>query len=208
MRKWFLLTLLLFIACAAAYPLKMITGLDENVTLIFEKIRLPFMTDFFLIISEIGSIKFYLPISAALAAFFILKRKVLDALFLLALLFSVRFLNYHLKEIFSRERPNFNAVYEASHFSFPSGHSMNSAAIYSFICYLLITRFIHKKNQKQAIIISTMLLIALIGISRIYLGVHFLTDVIAGFSAGIAWFIFVTTVFDKISKKFENNRSI
>ncbi|WP_052738042.1 phosphatase PAP2 family protein [Bacillus sp. SA1-12] len=208
MRNWFIITLLLFIACAAAYPLKMITALDINVTLFSEKMRSPFLTDFFLFISDIGSIKFYLPISAAIAVFFILKRKVLDALLLLAILFSVRLLNYQLKEIFSRERPHFNAVYEASHYSFPSGHSMNSAAIYSFICYILITRFIHKKYQKQAMLLSTIILIALIGISRIYLGVHYLTDVIAGFSAGIAWFIIVATIFDKMGKKFDKNRSI
>jgi membrane-associated phospholipid phosphatase len=122
------------------------------------------------------------------------------------MLYSVRQLNYQLKEQFLRERPSFNAVYEAAHYSFPSGHSMNSMAVYSFICYLLIRYLSNTNKQNKTLLISTITLIFLIGLSRIYLGVHYLTDVVAGFSAGFVWFIVLTTILAKINQLFDKKR--
>lgn len=201
--KWFIVSLFLFLICAIIYPYEVIGSLDNNVTLFFEKIRSPLLNDVFLFISDIGSIKFMLPICFVIAVILLIKRKVIDVVFLFVMLYSVRQLNYQLKEQFLRERPSFNAVYEASHYSFPSGHSMNSMATYSFLCFLLIRYLSNTNKQKMTLLISTITLIFLIGLSRIYLGVHYLTDVVAGFSAGFAWFIVMTTILAKINQLFD-----
>jgi undecaprenyl-diphosphatase len=205
--RLFLLALILFIVISLIYPLEIIGAIDAHVTLFFESIRVPILTDVFLFISDIGSLKYMLPICFVLGLFLLFKRKVVAAIFVFVMLFSVRQVNYLLKELFSRERPDFNAVYEAAHYSFPSGHTMNSTAMYLFLFYLLMLHLIKKDNQKNKLFISTLTLIVLIGISRIYLGVHFLTDVIAGFSAGFAWFIVIFFLYLRINKRFDKNRS-
>lgn len=207
MIRLFLLALILFIVISLVYPLEIIGAIDAQVTLFFESIRVPILTDVFLFISDIGSLKYMLPICFVLSLFLLFKRKVVAAIFVFVMLFSVRQVNYLLKELFSRERPDFNAVYEAAHYSFPSGHTMNSTAMYLFLFYLLMLHLIKKDNQKNKLFISTLTLIVLIGISRIYLGVHFLTDVIAGFSAGFAWFIVIFFLYLRINKRFDKNRS-
>ena len=196
------LALLLFGFCAFFYSMEFFSTIDANVTLFFEQIRLPVATELFLFITDIGSIKYALPICIGIAIFFLVKRKWIDVVWLFLLFYSVRQVNYFLKELFLRERPSFDAVYQATHYSFPSGHSMNSAAIYGFLCYLVITHLVKSNNQKMIVLTITIVLVTLIGISRIYLGVHFLTDVLAGWSAGFVWlmiFITIKNIFDKKS---------
>lgn len=105
-------------------------------------------------------------------------------------------INQILKLVFARERPiEINIITERG-FSFPSGHSMASMAFYGMWIYLINASKL-AKNKK--IIYSTLLaiLILLIGISRIYLGVHFATDVVAGFSLAFAYLIFFINVIYK-----------
>lgn len=92
-----------------------------------------------------------------------------------------------LKEIAGRQRPDpiFHLVYVAS-LSFPSGHSMISMVVYLTQASLL-ARILQKRKLKIYIISIALILTFLIGISRIYLGVHYPTDVLAGWSIGIAW---------------------
>jgi undecaprenyl-diphosphatase len=151
--------------------------------------------------SDIGSIKVQYPLLIFISIFLLLKRRILSILFLWITLYSIRFLNFELKEFFHRERPSFDAVIEAAHYSFPSGHSMNSAAVYGFICYLLIEFTGTSERRKKRWIAMSVLLICLIGTSRIYLGVHFLSDVLAGFSAGMAWLLILIKVYETIKSK-------
>lgn len=200
MIKWLVSAILLFVICVVLYPIDRIYAIDVKVTLFFEKIRSSFLTEMFLVISDIGSIKYILPICIAVAFILLIKRKIIDIVFLFGMYFGVRQINYQLKEFFVRERPSFDAVYEAAHYSFPSGHSMQSIAIFSFICYLVITYFIKSYNKKNYLILFTFVIILLIGLSRIYLGVHYLTDVLAGFSAGFVWFILIKMMLEKINQ--------
>lgn len=205
--KWFVIAAcLIFVTCASVYSTDFFYNIDVSVTLIFEKLRLPFLTDVFLVITEMGSLKFYLPLCLVIGLYFLFKRKIIGVIFLFVVLYSVRQLNYQLKELFSRERPSFDAVYEASHYSFPSGHAMNSAAIYGFISFLLLFYIIKNPNKRIIAVVITALLVFLIGVSRIYLGVHYLTDVIAGWSAGFIWLVILSTIFAKIHQFIDKNR--
>ena len=114
-------------------------------------------------------------------------------------------LNVILKHVFSRERPNILRLVQESSYSFPSGHAMASSALY-FILLLLIIKFIKNKKIKitTCIILST--ITVLVGISRIYLGVHYLFDVVGGWLLGCmvataTYYIFINSKEYKIEKE-------
>lgn len=95
-------------------------------------------------------------------------------------------LNNVLKELFQRTRPApVDAWVPAQAFSFPSGHAMVAAAFYLFLAYLA-WRVLHGW-PRVAVACGLVLLILLIGLSRLYLGVHYLSDVAAGYLAGFLW---------------------
>lgn len=105
-------------------------------------------------------------------------------------------LNILLKNILQRPRPTEYRLIDESGYSFPSGHSMVSLAFYGFIIYL-IYKYIKNKKIKVFLITLLSILIAFIGISRIYLGVHYTSDVCAGFLISISYLIIYTSIVDK-----------
>jgi undecaprenyl-diphosphatase len=97
-------------------------------------------------------------------------------------------LDWALKHIIHRARPAGAGVFlYGGSFSFPSGHAMGSLIGYGMLAYLLITFWPPARRHRTAVIIGTAVLVLLIGFSRLYLGVHFLSDVIGGFAAGAVW---------------------
>jgi undecaprenyl-diphosphatase len=109
----------------------------------------------------------------------------------LILLFSAvaggALLNLVLKNIFQRTRPAIPGAYMVdTGFSFPSGHTMISLVFYGMVAYLALS-YVKNKKWKTLIIAGTLAICAMIGFSRLYLGVHFLTDVLAGWAAGGLW---------------------
>ena len=111
--------------------------------------------------------------------------------------------NQYLKLFFSRPRPVDLMIVEEKGYSFPSGHSMISMAFYGFIIFL-IWKYLKNKKLKWLYTILLGILIVLVGTSRIYLGVHYASDVLAGFYFSIAYLIIYTTA---ISSKLNTNKS-
>ena len=96
-------------------------------------------------------------------------------------------LNILLKQLFARARPQlWERTVDVKFYSFPSGHAMISMVIYGLLGYLLGSRF---PKQRWWIYSLTVILVAVIGLSRLYLGVHWPTDIIAGYTAGLVWLI-------------------
>ena len=96
-------------------------------------------------------------------------------------------LDWALKTIFHRPRPLFaDPIAHGYGFSFPSGHSMGSLIGFGMLAYVL-TRSQRGRDARYVIYACAALLVASIGLSRLYLGVHFPSDVLAGFAAGIMW---------------------
>ncbi len=104
--------------------------------------------------------------------------------------------NIILKHIFGRSRPDILQLISETGYSFPSGHAMNNAALYTMLV-LLIWRYV--KNTPLKIILSFLCaaLTALIGYSRIYLGVHYAGDVLGGWLFGFALSMFIYFLWDK-----------
>ena len=109
----------------------------------------------------------------------------------------ITILNQTLKSLLQRPRPTGFRIINETGYSFPSGHSMISMAFYGFLIYL-IYKNAKNKYLKLTLIIILFILIISIGLSRIYLGVHYTSDVLAGFLLSIAYLIFYCHVVDKV----------
>lgn len=166
-----------------------------------DTIRLDTITNIMKFITFFGSGPALITIS--IVSIFIFKNKRKGICICSNLLIST-LLNQILKFIIQRPRPRgYNLIIENG-FSFPSGHSMISAAFYGYIIYLIFT---HIKNKKLKIFLSiiTFLLVISIGCSRIYLGVHYASDVLAGFILAIIYLVLFIKFTDKYVLKGDNN---
>ncbi len=101
--------------------------------------------------------------------------------------------NQVVKFIIRRNRPNINRIVSASGFSFPSGHSMVSFAYYGYLIYL-VNKYVKDKNKRITYTILLSLLIFFIGFSRIYLGVHYFTDVIGGYLFALIYLLIYVNI--------------
>lgn len=110
----------------------------------------------------------------------------------------ITFLNQLLKFILQRPRPTEYRIIEESGYSFPSGHSMVSLAFYGYLIYL-IYKYINNKYLKNSLIIFLSILICIIGITRIYLGVHYTSDVLGGFFISIAYLVIYIELINKFA---------
>lgn len=117
-------------------------------------------------------------------------------------------INTLLKLWYGRERPLQEHIVEVTNLSFPSGHAMFSVAFYGLLIYLIAKGRL-STVIKASCILFLVTLILLIGISRVYLGVHYTSDVVAGFAAGYIWLIAVLVVMDWLRRKIgKENRQL
>ncbi len=115
-------------------------------------------------------------------------------------------LNLVLKQFYSRPRPLLPLV-SAAGLSFPSGHAMISASFYGLLIYLVQTH-VRRPGLRWLLTVLLAALILLIGFTRVYLRVHYATDVLAGFTAGLVWLIIAIPVLkrieNRVKKQFRN----
>lgn len=156
----------------------------------------------FIILTYIGSGYVSYPLTVLLAIYLFYQNQKQVAALLIFNSIGVRLLNWLLKYIIARPRPDLEHLVHVSYYSFPSGHAMNSTAFFGFLAYLLHRRL--KKAGRPTtgrLWITAAVLVFLIGISRIYLGVHYPIDVLGGFLAGGAWLFFTLFLYTFIPKK-------
>jgi undecaprenyl-diphosphatase len=109
-----------------------------------------------------------------------------------------------LKLYFSRARPDDPVYRAAMGFSFPSGHAMSAMTFYGLIIFL-VWKNVENTALKWTLTILLIIFIHLIGFSRVYLRVHYASDVIAGFSLGLIWLILSLWIMHKIEKYTQRN---
>jgi undecaprenyl-diphosphatase len=138
-------------------------------------------------VTALGSTTVIVLVTGAVAGFLLLDRKYAAMLFVVAATGSGFALSVALKGLFRRPRPevvpHLMRVYYSS---FPSGHSMMSAVVYLTLGALL-ARLVAKRRLKFYVLAVAVLLTGMVGVSRVYLGVHYPTDILAGWSAGLTW---------------------
>ena len=134
-------------------------------------------------------------ITLMITLFILIKDKKIGLSIFLNLVIATT-LNQLLKRILQRPRPTEYRIIEETGYSFPSGHSMVSMAFYGYLIYL-IYKYVKNKYIKWTSIVLLSILICSIGISRIYLGVHYTSDVLGGFLASISYLVIYISAVNK-----------
>jgi membrane-associated phospholipid phosphatase len=157
-------------------------------------------TAFMQFITFFGSPMFLLPANIILAGVFLFTRNhQIYTLKVAAVALTSTGVMFLLKIILQRERPLVPLISKAHGYSFPSGHSFSSLVFFGMLGYIIF-RTINNKPLKWLLVISCFLFAILIGLSRIYLKVHFASDVIAGFCLGIIWLLLAKWLLVKTQK--------
>lgn len=171
---------------------------DQRITDYVISYRNPFLTNYFKMMTEIGDVNGYLVILGicVLLTFLVFKRwKYIGQITLVLVLATVS--NMMLKRFIDRARPGIEHLVVVKTLSYPSGHAMSAMAFYGFLTYLLYKLKING-FLKFFLMLLLGLVILSIGLSRIYLGVHFPSDVAGGFIAGLIWVFFCILIFNLI----------
>jgi undecaprenyl-diphosphatase len=146
----------------------------------------------------LGTHTFLIPANLLLIAwFFFVQKKKWWSIKIPAVALSSLLLMFLLKLIFERPRPSDPLLAKAAGFSFPSGHALMSVTFYGLLLYIFLQN-VKNKGWQLCLIAFFISLILMIGFSRIYLRVHYTSDVIAGFSVGIIWLIVSLWILSKI----------
>lgn len=188
--KWiiFFLFFVIFLAIAEDVFEQEIFEFDSVVYNFLVNNRNEALNNFFKIITQFGS-ALVLIIITILCVIFIRDKKY--KILVPANLVTIAIINIVLKNFFLRPRPNELRLIEETGYSFPSGHAMASTAFYGLLIYIVHEK-VENKILRNTICIMLGLLILLISISRIYVGVHYTSDVIAGTCFSIAYLILIT----------------
>ena len=139
-------------------------------------------TEFFRVITFLGSPASALAVSAVVCAVLYRRRLLVQAALLPLVLAGAELLNLGLKLAFHRPRPEV-AFVTIDTYSFPSGHAMVSSAAYGALAYIAWP-YLRSSRQRVLLVVGTSVFVALICFSRLYLGVHYLSDVLAGAAGG------------------------
>ena len=187
-----------FIDLAAALKVQnpTVQRIDTAVYEWFGSRRTPFTSALFVTITTAGGVGGMTALVAAVLTLLITRRRFRWAAYLAITSLGGALLNQLLKFHFVRPRPDLKAaVLDAMGYSFPSGHAMSSTIILGALAYLA-TRSIPDWKSKSAALAALATLALAIGISRVYLGVHWASDVGAGFAAGLLWVTATTTGYE------------
>ncbi|KMY53899.1 hypothetical protein AC623_07920 [Bacillus sp. FJAT-27231] len=194
------ISLLLFVILSLTYKQPLVEKYDTAVILFFERVRTGFFNDLFYLFTQIGSIKVLLPVAVVVSLLMVIQKQYRQSFFVMLAFWGARWTNQFLKEIFERERPSFQPLIEAGSYSFPSGHTMNSTIFLGFLFYLFIYILQIGKRYSFIWLLAVIATVTLIAISRVYLGVHYLSDIIAGACAGLVVLSFIIYLYNRSAR--------
>lgn len=170
-------------------------------------LRTPGATLFFTVVTQIGSPVGLACIVLAVSIVLVIRKRWRWLAYLLVTSIVGSLLNLALKLYYARARPDLSeAVRQASGYSFPSGHSMGAAIVFGAICYLA-TRAVRHPRAKAAVLALATTMILAVAASRVYFGVHWISDVAAGIGAGLLW-VTMTTVAYETSRRIRMVRAL
>ena len=178
-----------------------IVQVDHQIAVWFNQHATPPVTRIVRAISFLGSVGCIAAISAAVALWLGLRRDWLNLFLLVLTIAGGGLMDVLLKHFFHRERPVLeNPLVTLSSYGFPSGHTMGATTLYGLLA-LLAWENLKNGTARLACIFGVCLLIGLIGFSRIYLGAHYLSDVLGAFAAGLLWLTFCWTAVQTIAMR-------
>ena len=142
------------------------------------------LTSYMKFVTQVGDLYGYIAIILILGFFLLLKRRFNLVIQIVSVVVSSALLNLVLKSLITRPRPYGEALVKVNFHSFPSGHAMSAIVFYGLMIYFLFE--LKSFNLKVLLSMICVLMIFFIGVSRIYLGVHYPTDVVAGYLGGLS----------------------
>lgn len=188
----------LFVELTDTLQSDVLADYDHQITEYFISHRSPLLTKYLLFVTKVGDFYGYVFVVGVFVfmSFFVFKRwKYMTQIITVLILSAVS--NLMLKRFVDRARPGIEHMVSVETLSYPSGHAMSAMAFYGFLIYLFY-RFKINIFLKIAIILLLGILILSIGVSRIYLGVHFPSDIAGGYIAGFIWIVFCVLLFNLI----------
>lgn len=206
----FLLSLIMFLAVAKYVFLDRKEEFDQSAFTFLESFIKEGVTNTMLFLSVLGNYQVMIAANLLLTSYFLFIRKhKWYSIKIPAISLSSVLLMSVLKALFNRERPLIPLMEAAQGLSFPSGHAMMSVTFFGLIIYFIYRKRFHPVRKITAISLLV-ILILLIGLSRIYLRVHYASDVIAGFCMGVIWLTITIKVLNRIElySKKEINTAI
>lgn len=199
-KKFFIITLVLtFLICLVAFSVdrELIKTIDSWFYDIISNQINPNLTLFMRFATEVGSVGVVIILCLS---FFLFSKVRKNYALPVATTVAITFLsNLGLKTLFARERPNILQLISESYYSFPSGHAMINMAFYTMV-FMITKKHVDNKKTKLTISIICIIIPLVIGISRIYLGVHYTSDVVAGWFLGFVISIIVFNLFEGWNK--------
>lgn len=178
-----------------------IVQIDQQVATWFHQHATPTVTEAARATSFFGSVVWISLASTIVAAFFICRRDWLNVSLIALTMFGGGIHNMVLKHFFHRERPVLeNPLVTLSSYGFPSGHTMGASLLYGLLALLAWKQF-KERTARTAFIFVACLFILLIGLTRIYLGAHYLSDVLGALAAGILWLTFCWTAVETLRRR-------
>jgi undecaprenyl-diphosphatase len=175
-----------------------IVQVDRQVAVWFHQHASPTITQVATTISFFGSVGWLTAASIGVALFLVARRDWLNATLFASVMVGGSTLNVVLKHFFHRERPVLeNPLLTLSSYGFPSGHTMGATLFYGFLA-LLAWKNVRNRAARLAGVVGGCFWVLIIGLTRIYLGAHYLTDVLGALAAGLFWLAFCWTAFETL----------
>ena len=159
---------------------------DQQLADCLHELATPTGLSVWVVVSELGSVTGVALVGMAFAIVLYRRRQVWLLRGWLAALAGAALLNLVLKQYFQRPRPSYAEFFELKNWSFPSGHAMGSLVTYGMLAYIGVV-LIRRQHVRWVVVGLATFLICSIGASRIVLGVHYLSDVLGGYTAGSVW---------------------
>lgn len=202
-----LLAMIIFIYLVRMIFISESTEFDDRVFNAIKPYIKDGLTNFMLVITFLGKHDLLIPLNFVLIAFFIYRKERWFATRIAALSLSSLLLMFMLKFFFQRNRPLQPVIDDVSGYSFPSGHALISVVFYGLFIHMI---WHEVKSKWLRIVLITLLgtLILLIAFSRIYLNVHYASDVIAGIAVGFIWLVLSLNIIQRIEKKYIARRAL
>jgi len=195
------LALFAFVRITREYIEGDVGAMDRTIALAVARMRTPWLTIAAIDVTALGSITLVILFSAFTLVVLLVLRDRIGALQLLAASAGAGILTTVTKNLIERIRPEeAQQLIVVSGFSYPSGHSLSTSALYLTIA-IIAARYIQHSGARVAIFLALSAVVILVGSSRIYLGVHYATDVVSGISLGAAWALLLAGFFTFIGHR-------
>lgn len=195
------LALFAFVRITREYIEGDVGAMDRTIMLAVARVRTPWLTIAAIDVTALGSITLVMLFSVFTLVILLVLRDRLGALQLLAASAGAGILTMLTKNVIERIRPEqAQQLIVVSGFSYPSGHSLSTSALYLTIA-IIAGRHVQHSGARAGIFLAVSAVLLMVGASRVYLGVHYATDVVSGISLGAAWALLLAGFFTLIDHR-------